>query len=89
MSSKQKLLFIGVDQAIPYLLKKFLDDESLPNISNLVNNGVIGEALSCPPCDTPTNWATIATGATTSVHGATSFYMHIPGEPFELGLQQL
>jgi len=88
MSSKQKLLFIGVDQAITYLLKKFLDEESLPNISNLVNNGVIGEALSCPPCDTPTNWATIATGATTSVHGATSFYMHIPSEPFELGLQQ-
>lgn len=46
-----------------------------------------GEAYSCPPCDTPTNWATLATGGTTSVHGATSFYLHIPGEPFELSLK--
>jgi predicted AlkP superfamily phosphohydrolase/phosphomutase len=82
----KKVLVIGVDQAIPYLLQKFMDEGILPNISRLVENGVIGEAYSCPPCDTPTNWTTIATGATTAVHGATSFYMHIPGEPLDLGL---
>ena len=80
-----KVLFIGIDQAIPYLLKKFMEENVLPNISKLVDGGVIGEGLSCPPCDTPTNWATLATGATTAVHGATSFYLHLPGEPFELG----
>ncbi|MHA1489902.1 MAG: alkaline phosphatase family protein [Promethearchaeota archaeon] len=88
MSTKpKKILLIGVDQAIPYLLKKFMSEGILPNISNLVQNGVIGEAYSCPPCDTPTNWTTIATGATTAVHGATSFYMHIPGEPLDYGLK--
>lgn len=46
-----------------------------------------GKAYSCPPCDTPTNWATLATGATTAVHGATSFYLHLPGEPFEMSLK--
>ena len=84
----KKLLLIGVDQAIPYLLKKFMNEGTLPNISSLVENGVYTEAYSCPPCDTPTNWTTIATGATTAVHGVTSFYLHIPGEPFELGLEQ-
>ena len=81
----KKVLFIGIDQSIPYLLNKFMAKDVLPNISKLVDGGVIGEGLSCPPCDTPTNWATLATGATTAVHGATSFYLHIPGEPFELG----
>ncbi len=85
--TSNKVLLIGVDQAIPYLIRKFIGEGSLPNISKLVEGGVIGEGLSCPPCDTPTNWTTIATGATTAVHGATSFYLHIPGEPFDYGLK--
>ena len=86
-NNRKKLLFIGVDQAIPYLTDKFLKDGDLPNINRLIENGVKGEALSCPPCDTPTNWTTISTGATTATHGCTSFYMHIPGEPFGTGLK--
>lgn len=87
MSIKPKnLLFIGVDQAIPYLLDKYVGEGVLPNVQHLIDNGVLAEGLSCPPCDTPTNWTTIATGATTAVHGATSFYLHIPGEPFELSM---
>ncbi len=87
MGKKQtKLLVIGIDQALPYFINKFLTEGLLPNIKNLVNNGVIGEAYPCPPCDTPTNWTTIATGATTAIHGVTSFYMHVPGDSFELGL---
>jgi len=82
----KKLLFIGVDQAIPYLLDKYVSEGVLPNVQRLIDNGVLAEGLSCPPCDTPTNWTTIATGATTAVHGATSFYLHIPGEPFELSM---
>ncbi len=86
--TRRKLLLIGVDQAIPYLLKKFMEEGNLPNISQLLENGVYTEGYSCPPCDTPTNWTTIATGATTAVHGATSFYLHIPGESFEIGLEK-
>lgn len=80
------VLVIGVDQAIPYLLRKFIDEGKLPALSNLLNNGVYTEGFSCPPCDTPTNWTTIATGATTAVHGNTSFYLHIPGDPLDKGL---
>jgi predicted AlkP superfamily phosphohydrolase/phosphomutase len=83
----KKLLLIGIDQAIPYILDKFLDEEILPNIKYLVDNGIKGEAYSSPPCDTPTNWATIATGAPAAVHGATSFYMHLTGEPLDFGLK--
>lgn len=83
----RKLLLIGIDQSIPYLLNKYLKEEKIPNINKLVQEGVSGEAYCCPPCDTPTNWTTIATGATTARHGATSFYVHVPGEPYEVGLE--
>ncbi|MBD3214009.1 MAG: hypothetical protein GF311_15475 [Candidatus Lokiarchaeota archaeon] len=83
----KKILLVGIDQAIPCLINTFVDEGLLPNIKTLIETGVKGEAYSCPPCDTPTNWSTIATGATTAVHGATSFYMHIPGEPLDYGLK--
>ena len=73
INGRKKLLLIGIDQAIPYFIKKFIDEGFIPNIAKLAEDGVIGEAYSCAPCDTPTNWATIATGATTAVHGVTSF----------------
>jgi predicted AlkP superfamily phosphohydrolase/phosphomutase len=83
--TQNRVLLIGVDQSIPYLLNTFVNEGILPNIKNLIETGTYTEGLSCVPCDTPTNWTTIATGATTSVHGATSFYTHIPGEEFDYG----
>jgi predicted AlkP superfamily phosphohydrolase/phosphomutase len=87
IKNQSKLLVIGIDQAIPYFIRKFLADGVLPNIEHLVKNGVFGEGYSCVPCDTPTNWTTIATGANTATHGVTSFYMHLPGEPLDLGMK--
>ncbi|MFO8017499.1 MAG: alkaline phosphatase family protein [Promethearchaeia archaeon] len=84
----KKLLIIGVDQAIPYLVNKFLNKDKIPHIKSLVQDGTYGEAYCCAPCDTPTNWTTVATGATAGVHGATSFYLHQPGEPYEKGLEK-
>ena len=84
-SEVKKVLVIGLDGAMYYFIKQFAEEGILPNINSLINDGVIAEALPCPPTDTPTNWTTIATGATTATHGVTSFYIHIPGEPFEVG----
>ncbi|MFX0066793.1 MAG: alkaline phosphatase family protein [Candidatus Hermodarchaeota archaeon] len=83
----KRLLVIGIDQAIPYLLNKFIKEGKIPNITKLAESGVLGEAYPSAPCDTPTNWATIATGASTAVHGVTSFYMRLPGEPLDHGLK--
>jgi predicted AlkP superfamily phosphohydrolase/phosphomutase len=87
-TQSKKILVIGIDQSIPYLLDKFRKEDKIPNINQLVQEGVSGKAYCCPPCDTPTNWTTIATGTTTATHGQTSFYIHIPGESFEVGLEQ-
>ncbi|MFX1389619.1 MAG: alkaline phosphatase family protein [Promethearchaeota archaeon] len=84
--SRKRLLVIGIDQAIPCILNKFNKEGVLPNIRKLIESGVSCEALPCAPCDTPTNWATIATGATAAIHGATSFYMHLTGDSLNNGL---
>ncbi|MBD3186023.1 hypothetical protein GF325_04260, partial [Candidatus Bathyarchaeota archaeon] len=87
-TGEPRVLLVGVDQAILHLIVKFTSEQALPCISRLIKGGVLAEAFPCIPCDTPTNWTTIATGAPTAIHGSTSFYTHVPGEPFELGLKQ-
>ena len=77
-NGRKKLLLIGIDQAIPFLINKFIKQESIPNIARLCENGVQAEAYSCAPCDTPTNWTTITTGANTGTHGITDFDVPIP-----------
>ncbi|RLE96371.1 MAG: hypothetical protein DRJ96_06750 [Thermoprotei archaeon] len=79
------VLLIGLDGAMYYFVRKLAEEGLLLNLKALMDDGVHGEAIPCPPTDTPTNWTTIATGATTTTHGVTSFYIHIPGEPFEVG----
>ncbi|MBS3794615.1 MAG: alkaline phosphatase family protein [Candidatus Thorarchaeota archaeon] len=88
MAQRHKLLLMGVDQAIPCFINRFVEDGTMPNLARLIERGVRGRALSCFPPDTPTNWVTVATGANVERHGATSFYLHMPGEPFEEGLRK-
>lgn len=59
----EKVVVIGIDGAIPELVKKFAAEGVLHNISELMKNGVFSELLSAVYTDTPTNWTTIATGA--------------------------
>jgi predicted AlkP superfamily phosphohydrolase/phosphomutase len=47
----------------------------------LLHDGVYSESLPVLPCDTPTNWCTLATGAWPATHGITSFHIHLPGDP--------
>ncbi|HIE04562.1 MAG TPA: hypothetical protein EYP61_07360 [Candidatus Latescibacteria bacterium] len=81
-----RVLLIGVDGAMPYFVRRFVSEGELPNIGRLIRRGVFLEAYPLTPCDTPTNWTTIATGATTARHGATSFNVKLPGEPLDRGL---
>jgi predicted AlkP superfamily phosphohydrolase/phosphomutase len=82
-AQSSRVVLIGVDGAIPEHLEKFAAEGEMPHVSKLMARGAYGSALPCPPCDTPTNWTTIATGANTGTHGITSFFIHLPGEPLD------
>ena len=82
-SFAEKLIMIGFDGGNPPFIEKFVREGRLPNISRLMKEGVYSESLPVMPCDTPTNWCTIVTGAWTGTHGITSFHIHLPGEPLD------
>ena len=77
----KKLILIGFDGGNPPFIERFTREGRLPNIKSLMSGGVYSESLPVMPCDTPTNWCTLATGAWTGTHGITSFHIHLPGEP--------
>jgi len=83
----KRLVILGFDGAMYYFVKHFADEGKLPNFKKLMEEGSYGEVLPVAPVDTPTNWATIVTGAYTGTHGVTSFYIHIPGEPLDYGMR--
>jgi len=80
-----KMILMGMDGIMYHHLKKFVDEGKMPNVSSLIQNGIFSEACPVPPCDTPTNWTTIVTGARTGTHGITGFRIHLPGESLDAG----
>ncbi|MCD6380696.1 MAG: alkaline phosphatase family protein [Candidatus Odinarchaeota archaeon] len=78
-----KTLVLGIDGLWLDLVIKYVKEGKIPNIAKLVNRGVSGEMLPLPPCDTPTNWVCLSTGATPGTHGAIGFNVHLPGEPVD------
>ncbi len=73
-----KVAVIGLDCCLPIMLQKYMDEDSLPNIKNLVDKGFFAEDCLCPlPTITPPNWATIATGAWPGTHGITCFHYQL------------
>ena len=79
----KKLILIGFDGGNPPFIERFVKEGRLPNISRIMREGVYSESLPVMPCDTPTNWCTIVTGAWTGTHGITSFHIHLKGEPLD------
>jgi len=81
----KRVVVVGIDGGMFTLLKKFVAEGKMPNAEKLIEKGALINAYSMPPCNTPTNWASIATGASPGLHGATGFYFHQPGEPLDMG----
>lgn len=81
MSKKaSKIAVIGLDCALPAMVRKYVDEGVMPNVKKLVDNGFFAEECLCPfPTITPPNWATIATGAWPGTHGVTCFHYQLEG----------
>ena len=73
-------MFIGIDGAIPKLIKKFDAMGAIPNISALMRRGCFSEMLSQIPVATPINWASLSTGAVPGVHNVVGFWCHRKGD---------
>jgi len=80
----EKLMLIGLDGAIPDLIRKYVSEGKLPNFERLMKEGLFAENCFSPyPTLTPPDWATIVTGAWPGTHGITCFWQHHKGEPLD------
>ena len=78
-----KVILLGLDGASFKILQRFMDEGKLRNISKLASLGSMAEAIPSVPAFTPTNWATISTGANPGTHGVFTWGTHLEGEPLE------
>ena len=83
---KPKLLFIGIDGAMPSYIKAEIAKGKFPAFKRLMEKGVFfDDCMTVFPSVSPTCWNSIYTGAVPSAHGAVCESMHVPGtNPWEV-----
>src|SRR5262245_19681610 len=74
-----RLLLIGWDAADWKFINPLRDAGQMPNLSRLVDHGVIANLATLRPCLSPILWTSIATGKTADKHGIAGFVEPIPG----------
>ena len=66
-----------------FTVYKWAQEGKLPNIKKLMDNGSYGYSIPDFPSHTPTNFASLLTGAHPTVHGVADGPMHIEGKPLD------
>ena len=61
------------------MYRRFADEGLMPNLKRLADEGVLTESYSSIPAWTPTNWATLITGAHTGTHTVSRWFLNMPG----------
>lgn len=62
---------------------KWAEEGELPNIKKMINEGSYGYSIPDFPSHTPTNFASLLTGARPAAHGIADGPMHIEGYPLQ------
>jgi len=76
----KKIYAFGMDGLITPMMKYFAAEGSLPNFDRLIKEGCVNQTFPSFPVWTPTNWATLSTGAHTGTHSVTRWRVEVePG----------
>jgi predicted AlkP superfamily phosphohydrolase/phosphomutase len=76
-----KVTLIGLDAAIPSLVKNYFKMGKLPTMQKISQEGTFAELIPVFPTHTASNWNTVSTGAWPKTHGVTDMVIHFPGTP--------
>lgn len=77
----KKIYAYGMDGFITPMMKRFAAEGSLPNFARLLRTGTVNQTLPSFPVWTPTNWATLSTGAHTGTHGVSTWQTTVKTTP--------
>ncbi len=72
-----KICAYGMDGLITPMVKRFAAEGCLPNFERMIREGTVNQTFPSLPVWTPTNWATLSTGAHTGTHGATRWRVQL------------
>ena len=89
VTKAKKVALVGLDGIIPEFAEKFIAEGAMPNLKRLREQGFWADAIPSMPAWTPSNWATVVTGAQTSTHAMDGFEIHYPGDPLPFKLTDL
>ena len=77
----KKIYAYGMDGLITPMMKHFAAEGALPNFKRMLTEGTVNQTFPSFPVWTPTNWATLSTGAHTGTHGVTRWSVKVaPGK---------
>ena len=68
-----KVLIIGLDGATPELVDRWVEENKLPYLKQIMQHGVYGKLRSVYPPISPAAWTTFATGYNPGKHGVYDF----------------
>jgi predicted AlkP superfamily phosphohydrolase/phosphomutase len=80
MAEKPRLLVLALDAASPVLLREWGADGTLPNIGNLLREGLSGPSRSLEGFYHGSTWPSLMTGRTPGSHGIYWMHQSGPGE---------
>ncbi len=76
----KRICAFGMDGFIVPMMRHFAREGGLPNFSRMLEEGTVNQTEPDFPVWTPTNWATLSTGAHTGTHGASRWSVDVsPG----------
>jgi len=83
MKKIKKALFLGIDAALPDLVKKFVEEGNMPNTAKLMERGVFSRLETVFPPLTAAAWTAIVSGAGSGTNGVPSLMVKHPGEDLD------
>ncbi len=83
MGKDKKILFLGLDAAMPDLVKKFVAEGVMPNTARLMGQGVFSRLETVFPPLTAAAWTAIVSGAGSGTNGVPSLMVKHPGEELD------
>lgn len=79
----KKILFLGLDAAMPDLIKKFVAEGNMPNTARLMQQGLFSRLETVFPPLTAAAWTAIVSGAGAGTNGVPSLMVKHAGEELD------
>lgn len=79
----KKILFLGLDAAMPDLVQKFVSEGAMPNTAKLMRQGIFSRLETVFPPLTAAAWTAIVSGAGSGTNGVPSLMVKHEGEELD------